>query len=383
MPGLRKYKIFFVSLILSVILHVSFLFGLSGFVDYRFLNPSVFKVILVNLKEEKSLNEALRKSTDYNLLKIFSGKLDTRDDSNQNINQRDDKKRIEEGIEKAGTEDAQTISDASRTQGEFLHNREEIPIQEITTKAPVQGEVDKIAYMKSGEPFYKKEPLKIMKTAREIFYYDISWLGIHVGKAILEATHTNGVIRITSQVHSAPFISTFYRVEDFAESVIIDGIPVNFRIKQREGKYRSDKETIFDVNNNVITFFNYLNGTRDEHSMKDENIWDVISGFFYLRTQPLEVGKPVYINIFDSNTFYRAKIDVLAKEKIKVANGGEIDTFIVKPTLQSEGLFQRKGDILIWISDDEKRIPIRVATSVSVGHVVAELQNITTVKGKE
>jgi len=387
MPDLRRNKIFVVSLILSLIVHVSFIFALSGISDFRFLNRGVFKVMFVNLEVEKTIKHDLRKSTDYNLLKRFSGKHDMQEnslkDSNKNINQSEEKQRIKDSIAKAPREPVQATSDISQNQGEFLQNGEEFPAQDTAAKALVQGKGDKIAYIKSEESFYKKEPLQIVKTAREIFYYDISWLGIHVGKAVLEATDNNGVIRITSQVHSAPFISAFYKVEDFAESVIMDGNPVNFRIQQYEGKYRSNKETIFDVNHKIITFFNYLKDTRDEHTIKSDTIWDVISGFYYLRTQPLEVGKTVYIDIFDSNKFYKAQIDVLKKEKLKVAHGGEIDTIVVKPTLQSEGLFQRKGDILIWISDDEKRIPVRVATSVSVGNVVAELQNITTVKGEK
>jgi hypothetical protein len=327
---------------------------------------------MVSLEEEKTLNEALRKSTNYNL-----------HDTNQKSNQRGYKGSIEEDTEKANLINQQIVLKAPIPREEFSKTREETRHQEIATQVPVEGDKNKTEHIKTGERFDKKETLQIVKTASEIFYYDISWLGIHVGKAVLEAIDNNGVIRITSQINSAPFLSAFYRVEDFAESVIIDGMPVNFRIKQLEGKYRSQKETIFDVNHKIITFFNYLKDTRDEHAIKSENIWDVISGFYYLRTLPLEVGKAVYIDIFDSNKFYKAQIDVLKKEKIKVAHGDEIDTILVKPTLQSEGLFQRKGDILIWISDDEKRIPVRVATSVSVGNVVAELQNSEAVKSDQ
>jgi hypothetical protein len=202
MLDLRRNKIFFASLIFSLIVHVSFIFALSGISNFRFLNPGVFKVMFVNLEVEKTLKHDLRKSTDYNLLKRFSGKHDMQEnslkDSNKNINQSEEKQGIKDGIAKAPREPVKATSDISGTQGGFLQNGEEIPSQEITIKAPVRGEGDKIAYMKSGEPFYKKEPLKIVKTARETFYYDISWLDIHVGKAILEATHTNGVIRITS-----------------------------------------------------------------------------------------------------------------------------------------------------------------------------------------
>ncbi|MGD1075305.1 MAG: DUF3108 domain-containing protein, partial [Thermodesulfovibrionales bacterium] len=45
--------------------------------------------------------------------------------------------------------------------------------------------------------------------------------------------------------------------------------------------------------------------------------------------------------------------------------------------LKTEGLFQKKGDILIWLTDDDIRIPVKVETEVPIGKVVA------TLKGRE
>lgn len=214
--------------------------------------------------------------------------------------------------------------------------------------------------------------------SREKFSFDIYWLGIYVGNAILEAVNNAGTVKITSQVHSAPFISTFYKVEDYAESQLINGMPSHFRIKQQEGKYRSDKETIFDMDGRKVIFFNYLKGTRAEHDIASGVLWDVISGFYYLRTQLFEVGKTVYIDVFDSNKFLKAEVNVIRKEKVKFAGEGETDAVVIKPALKSEGLFQNKGDILIWLTDDENKIPIRVETKVSIGTVTAELKQVET-----
>ena len=226
-------------------------------------------------------------------------------------------------------------------------------------------------------PEMKRKPPQIARGLRETFSYDIYWIGIKVGNASLEAVQRNGLLKIITRANSSAFISTFYQVTDYAESLVMDGVPVNFRIKQIEGKYKSDKETIFDGNSKNVTFFNHLKGTKDEHAITNKVAWDVISGFYYLRTQPLEVGKRVFIDIFDSNKFYKAEISVLRREKIALPGVGEVNTVVLKPELKSDGLFQRKGDILIWLTDDEKRIPIRVETKVPVGDVVAELKNFT------
>jgi hypothetical protein len=51
---------------------------------------------------------------------------------------------------------------------------------------------------------------------------------------------------------------------------------------------------------------------------------------------------------------------------------------VVKPVLKSEGLFHHKGDILVWLTDDEKKIPVKVETKVPIGTVRAELKRVET-----
>ena len=109
--------------------------------------------------------------------------------------------------------------------------------------------------------------------------------------------------------------------------------------------------------------------------MTEPALWDVISAFYYVRTQPLIVGQTVYLNVFDSNKFLTVEVNVLAKEKVSLSDGREVDTVKIRPVLKSDGIFQKKGDILIWLTDDTKRTPVRVETEVPVGKVVAKLKD--------
>ncbi len=218
------------------------------------------------------------------------------------------------------------------------------------------------------------EPCQMLRGKKEKLFFNIYWLGIYVGNAVLEASNENDTLRITSRARSAPVISAFYTVEDFAESLIIKGRATHFKIKQHEGRYKSNKETIFDLGKGKITYFDYRKGKKNEHGINGV-VWDVISGFYFLRAQPLTVGKTVYIDVFDSNKFLKAEVSVLRREKINVSGRGETRTVVVKPDLKSEGLFHKKGDIFIWLTDDEARIPVKVETRVSIGKVVAELKN--------
>ena len=220
----------------------------------------------------------------------------------------------------------------------------------------------------------------LLKFRREKLSYSLYWLGIHVGNAELDAEGSSDKLVIKSQVHSTPVISAFYKVDDHSESMIINGAPVNFRIKQREGKYRSDKETVFDPEKKHVTFFNYIKGTKDEYPIQSAELWDLISGFYYLRTQPFTVGKTIYIDIFDSDKFFQAEVIVIGKEQIKFSETQILDTVKVKPVLKSEGLFQNKGDILIWLTDDDNKTPVKVETKVPLGKVTAILKSLETGK---
>ncbi len=365
----NRFNPIFVSFTLSIILHLTFFLGLTLFKSFQFLKPDFYRIITITLHEDVLSKHKLTDKMIFSPPKIISKKeVELPVKQSQNIEQT--KVYEEELTVKESISDEQTpVKENPITETNVKRENKEISGETRETKVATNNIIPK-------EYIAGTKPLQIIKSSRERLQYDIYWLGINVGTAVLEAVNNEGVLRITSQVNSSPFISAFYKVEDIAESVVLDGTPVNFRIKQREGRYKSDKETIFDMYSRTITFFNYLEGTETEHNIKEGIAWDVISGFYYLRTQPLEVGKPVFIYVFDSNKFYKAKVDVLRKERIEISDKDELTTIVVKPALKSEGLFQRQGEILIWLTDDEKKIPVKVETTVFIGSVVAKLRDV-------
>ncbi|WP_353684785.1 DUF3108 domain-containing protein [Thermodesulfovibrio sp. 3907-1M] len=212
-----------------------------------------------------------------------------------------------------------------------------------------------------------------IKFINETMKFDIYWMGIYVGSATVSVRGDENTITITSMVKSASFISNFYYVNDHAESKIEMGKPKHFTLIQTEGKYRGNKETIFDYENSEIVFINHLKNSTVYHKGIDKVFMDVLSGFFYLRTLPININEPVSIDIFDSNKFATVVVQPIKEEKLELSNK-QVDTIVVKPQLDTEGLFKRKGDIIIWLSKDNGKIPLKIETKVPVGRVVAELK---------
>lgn len=356
----RNSSAFFISFFLSIIFHFTFVSWLSGYKGLSFPATMQNQILAVNLEKEISIKAASSSRAKPPLSAYSHESKDIEEDAYtnniKNVPVTEDRKESEM--------DSNAIINTDMVQ----------PLKEAITIKSSKPEIK--PNTKVDGDILRRETHQAARYTWEKLSFDIYWLGIYAGNAVLESSNENGMMRIITQVHSAPFVSAFYKVEDYIESLVKDGMPSNLRIRQREGRYKSDKETLFDMKNKKVTFFNYLKGNRSEHALNNEIVWDLLSGFYYLRDQRLEVGKTVYIDVFDSNKFFKAEITVLRKEKIDVPNLGEVSTVIVKPELKSEGLFQRTGDILIWLTDDEKKIPVKVETKVPVGNIVANLSNM-------
>ncbi|MCE5312509.1 MAG: DUF3108 domain-containing protein [Nitrospiraceae bacterium] len=219
--------------------------------------------------------------------------------------------------------------------------------------------------------------VKLINGTKEKLNYSIYWSGIYVGKAELTASKNAEKVTITLKVDSAPVISFFYTVDDYAQSIVSNGLPVHFRLKQREGRHRGDKETFFDYQTGKIEHFNYLKKTRDAHNPAGIVYWDLIAGFYTVRHQQLTVGKPHTIKLFDNNKMFEAEVSVLRRETIELKTGREVKSIVIKPKLDTEALFKRKGDMVIWLSDDTQRMPVKVETTAPIGSVTAELSSYT------
>lgn len=211
----------------------------------------------------------------------------------------------------------------------------------------------------------------------EKFVYDLRWTGIKAGTASLELRNDGDRVKILSTARSAEWISVFYTVDDRAESTLVkkspegDLRPSQYKLKIREGRHRRDKEILFDYDKNLAVYIDHLKNER-KHSEISPPVFDPLSGFFYLRSLELSVGQPVYITIFDSKKVWNVEVQILKKEKITLPSG-TISTILVKPLMKSEGIFSRKGEIFIWLTDDVKHIPVRMQTKVAIGSITATL----------
>ena len=203
----------------------------------------------------------------------------------------------------------------------------------------------------------------------EYFQFSIDWNGLNGGSSLMQVQNLQRVAgrrayRIVSKTESNSFVSKFYKVRDRAESYIDAESLYTLRfIKHlREGGYKSDVDIRFDQGNRKAT---YSDGKSFDVAA---GVHDVLSAFYYVRTRPLPDGATMVVPTHDNKKSYEMEVRVHKRERIEVP-AGKFNCVLVEPILKSEGVFKSKGSILVWLTDDERRMPVLVRTKVPVGSI--------------
>lgn len=184
---------------------------------------------------------------------------------------------------------------------------------------------------------------------------------------------------ITFQVNSVPSFDPFYKVRDRYETYLDNKglFPWRFEQHIREGGYKRDFSAFFDQRNGKAK-------TSEGSYEIPEYVNDIVSAFYLARTfdyTKLKVGDKFNLQNFYKDKVYPLDVVYKGKETIDVG-AGTFDCIIVEPLVQEGGLFKNEGNIIVWLSDDELKIPIKVKTKVLIGSIDAELTGYEGLAGK-
>ncbi len=218
--------------------------------------------------------------------------------------------------------------------------------------------------------------------------YDISWSNIlHAGTAVMEVRDEkkedgSSVYRLISTARSAGLVAKFYTVADRIESVIDPANlhPLAFTLDQTHGTRKKMRNMTFDREEGTVTVF--ADGKQDTYTAPPD-VQDALSSLYYIRTrQDFTIGKPIIVEVHDDDRNWAVEVQTMGREKIKTSFG-EFDTIKVKTYPKYEGVFQHKGEIYIWLTDDARKIPVLMKSEISIGSILATLVELKGGEGKQ
>jgi hypothetical protein len=218
-----------------------------------------------------------------------------------------------------------------------------------------------------------REPAPVPFGVGEYLEFSVSYNIIRAGTATLSVEGIEEIAghrcyKLVSTARSNGFVSTFFEVRDRVESLMdVHGLfSRKFEKHLKEGGYTKDEAVWIDHCAGLAYY-----GDGDTVGVRRSS-QDALSALYFVRTLDLQVGNMVVFPSHSGKKNYPMRVRVLGKEKIKTPVG-HFNCIVVEPRLKSEGIFKHKGRLIVWLSDDERRIPVRMKSQVTIGSITASL----------
>ncbi len=196
---------------------------------------------------------------------------------------------------------------------------------------------------------------------------------IRAGEATMEVTGVEDAFghqsyRVVSRARSNSVFDTIYRVRDVVESWMDADYLYSRRFRKtlREGNYRADQDIEMDQENRLAR---YQDGRVFEFA---HGAMDVLSAFYYVRTLDLKVGQDLWLDSHADRKNYPLKVIVRGREEVSTP-AGRFDCLVVEPMLRTPGLFKHEGKLTIWLTDDERRMPVLMKSKIPVGSITVTM----------
>lgn len=248
-----------------------------------------------------------------------------------------------------------------------------IPVyaQEASKKAVVVNNV-----MTSTDSF-KWRTLSGNLPAEENLVFDVYWQFIKVGQGTLEIRGFENInnriaYHLYSQAKSSPFFDNFFEVRDINQSWLdVESLcSLRYSANISEGGWKKNEQVDFDHANQKFKL-------NDNGSIKegDTALWvqDVISALYFFRTLNLEVGKEYIFDAHSGDKSWALKTKVTGRETVET-KAGTFKCLILEPVLrENAGIFQSKGRLQVWVTDNDVKMPVKMKTKIPVGSIIAEL----------
>jgi len=132
--------------------------------------------------------------------------------------------------------------------------------------------------------------------------------------------------------------------------------PIRQEFTQREKE--KDDVALYDQETGKITYRYRQSGKIRKQVDTIPSVYDPVSAAYYFRWRDMGFeNRPR--NVYAGRKLYQISARVLGNERIRTEHG-DVDTIAVLPVIRRDGKPDNKGDLKIWFSSDEKRVPVRL-----------------------
>ncbi len=231
-------------------------------------------------------------------------------------------------------------------------------------------------------PAYKPGPIPFHDGEQLI--YQASWVGIPAAQARLEfhKQQNKSPQRWLGEIwiETNPFADLFYKMRDYAKESMADDTlhSSGIYIVQHEKSRLNYYDVTIDRPAQMVTMTKKNHKGTQSKEFISSDPWGPISGAMMALTQDFAPGKTYAFDVFSGSQRYVFAFVVDKREKIHL-DLGDFDAWKIVPDVWylSDGEVRSEArSTVLWISADERHLPLRIQAQAYIGYVRADLISI-------
>ena len=212
--------------------------------------------------------------------------------------------------------------------------------------------------------------------AGESLRFSVQYGFIHAGSAWLEVPEVadwNGhhAWRLVARAESNGFFDKVYKVRNRIESLWDQDSLYSWRYfeDRHEGKFTANDTIIYEPDSLKMRYNNGLS-----YDVPGP-VQDALSSFYFTRMKALPIGGRIEFDYHASRKTSPMEVRILGRQTVKTP-AGKFKCIVLEPLLKAGGIFKNKGRLVIWLTDDDRRIPVQMKSKVMIGSVKVVLQEV-------
>lgn len=218
--------------------------------------------------------------------------------------------------------------------------------------------------------------------------HSVSYFGTEAGRITLQTlpylvVNNKKSYHFQIGLNTSYLFSKFYSVADTVDTFMDfeNLIPHVFKLSVRETGKLMQSQGYF---NHETLKANYWEKKYTEKNGQEDTkkAWDLLpfsqnafSGIFYMRIFDWKIGKSYSFRVSDDEKNVIFKGTALAKEKLST-DAGDFNAIKIKADIVSRGALSSAGNIYFWVSDDHRKLILRIEAEIKIGKLVSEIVEI-------
>src|SRR5262245_13457485 len=231
-------------------------------------------------------------------------------------------------------------------------------------------------------PVYQPQRLPFESGEKEV--YRASWNGLF-SVATAEIVTTPGMVdgkkvyRVQVNAQTSRAIDLIWKMRDTITSTFEAKAltPAHFNFIQRENTRAIETDAKYDPSTKRWAVNRQQVGKRPKiYQLDSDNTLDPITAVYLARSTDFKVGDRLYFKLFGGRYRYLLELSIEKKEPVELDSGKIIEAYRIIPRIQNttkNGYAHRLNDAVIWISVDERRLPVKLTSKTIFGSVYLEL----------